>query len=228
MGRRLEEELEGYSEFIDYGLNQVLRYNLVEPSILTTSYKTNRQKQEDLLSNNNLRVVKNYEEDLLSFSYKQLLPKLEVLDYLKFSEVVESFGTSAETTFRQHIKLLITESILQQKDYVNNLLVRLIDVVNSANRENIKNLYLEICLREVLANFKNYLAGLPNFTNSNISEENYDLITSYTSDNTARISDIESIISDYSDVWNFFYSTFTSLVDAFQDGTEIKTFLLEG
>jgi len=228
IGRRLQNELNSYSELIDYGLNQVLRYNLVDPSLLTSLYKTNKAKQEKLLIENNLRVVRNYEADLLAFSYKQLLPKLELLDYLTFSEVVENFGTPIEITFRQHIKLLITEAILLQKEYINDLIVRLIDAINNADRENIKNLYLEICLREVLDNFKNYLDGIPNFTNSNIFENTYNFIVSYTSDNAAKISNIESIISDYSAVWTFFYSTFTSLVDAFENGTEIKTFLLEG
>jgi hypothetical protein len=200
----------------------------VDPSLLTSLYKTNKAKQEKLLIENNLRVVRNYEADLLAFSYKQLLPKLELLDYLTFSEVVENFGTPIEITFRQHIKLLITEAILLQKEYINDLIVRLIDAINNADRENIKNLYLEICLREVLDNFKNYLDGIPNFTNSNIFENTYNFIVSYTSDNAAKISNIESIISDYSAVWTFFYSTFTSLVDAFENGTEIKTFLLEG
>jgi uncharacterized repeat protein (TIGR02543 family) len=209
---------------LEYSFVNLTRKKLIVDEYMSNEFKLVKRKEEELISNNKIRVRQRPQDDLIGFAYKSILPTLEILDYMSFEEVfvravsnIAPFESSEETDFRLQLKLLIIEAILKDRKNINGNILKLIDSVSDMPKENLKTLYLEICFREAIESFVSYLeplAEVSNFSNSIINQDTYKKMEDYVYDPSNEIyNGIKSVIVKYIDVWEFLYSKDIDLVE---------------
>jgi DNA mismatch repair ATPase MutL len=183
---------------------------------LEDEFKAKKEIERRLAIDNNIRVVQRPQNDVIPYSLKLNFPDLEVLDYMSFSEIF-SIGSAAETAFRKQVKLLMIESLVKDKQNVNRSILRVIEIIKDSAKDNLKTLYIEICLRESMQSIYDFVNGL-SVNDTIISNAVREQLGRF----LAETSPVGTIISNYLSVWNSFYSQEIDIIDVAVKAGEFK------
>jgi hypothetical protein len=216
--------------YVKYVLLDLIKKNLVKESFINDNFIRIKRLERQLLLERGIRVVENPEDGVISFSIKSLMPDLEILDYMSLSEIFYFGSTNQslsdmEVSLRRHIRVFILESILKNKNNLNETILRIIEIVREMPKENLKSIYFELCIRQTMDLLVTYLENVVGVSNidsqSTISDSTRLVLKAFKS--TAIEQQIEQVLKDYVEVWNAFYSPSTDLIDfALKNGTTLK------
>jgi hypothetical protein len=215
-------------ELKEFALMNMIRKNYIdelEATPLNSQFIEKRNLERNLAEIEQLKVIQNFQEDIIPFFYKLYLPKLEVLDYMTFQEISQ-MGQVSETTFRENVKILIFEAFAKEKQNFQITIRRIIESISSQKPETLKALYMELCFRDVVASFTTYLNGT---ANGSVDQDTVNVMLDFVSRDEAASNNprqnILDLIDDYIDVWNYFYNSSSGLVEnALKDG-DLKNLL---
>jgi hypothetical protein len=214
-------------ELITFSLLRMIDRKLISESTLSSLFKTNKNIQDNLMAG--IQIKPRFQDDIISFSFKQIFPSLEVLDYMSFDEVNNDFESIALSTFKENILVLILEAFLKKRSEIDLLINRIIDVLKTSNFDNLKSLFIKICFYEVIHRLISYLNE--SISSSNISattlENMKKLISEEDIEDNTEYMDIKNLIERYVTVWNYLYNSDEeeTFVDRVITDAELKNLL---
>jgi hypothetical protein len=206
------------SELKSYSFLNFLRKNLIFEEYLKTAYKEKRDMERDLVKVDKLVVSEDFNNQKIPFVYKNSLPKLEVLDYIDFTNI-KYFSSSPpanepELKFRENIRILILESFSREKLQLAGTVKKIINYINSGKGQTLKSLYMELCFREVIELFLDYIDSNESAIIDPLTKE---IMIKFS--NTDDKNNLISRITKYLSVWNYFYNQEYDLIEnALVDG----------
>jgi len=203
----------------EHSFVNLFRKNLIDPSLLEDDFKNKKETERALAVDNQIRVVQRPQNDMIPYSLKLNFPDLEILDYMSFSEML-TIGSPAETTFRKNVRLLIIESLAKDKENINRSILKVMEIIRDSAKENLKTLYVEICLKEALQSIHDFVESLAN-NETIISSTVMDELENF----LAETSQTTTIISNYLSVWNSFYSQEVDIIDLAVKAGDFKDIL---
>jgi hypothetical protein len=174
-------------------------------------------------------------DDQLPFAAKAFLPGMEVLDYISFSDAMEFDSVTPdadEVSLRNTVRVAIIESFGRiRKESLAKAIRDSIAAISSWSRESLKGLYFEICFKEAIEEFRDYLDGLEDYSSeTRIDITTKNAIDAYTSAETApSIADLEGWLEKYITSHLAIYGSATSgdLVEhALLPGSTLKNLLI--
>jgi hypothetical protein len=224
-----------YLAFSNRAFTSIRRKSLVSSDQIDGDFKSAKESEQVLLGESGVLVVENPWDEPTPFGLKAILPDTEVLDYVSFEPVFwlnssNSGLSAAEVSFRNYVRLSIMESFGKvRKEELASKIIDAISAVSSWKRENLKGLYIEICFREAIDRFRDYLDGLVSFQDeTRIDTTTMEAIEAYL-DSDPQAETLEGWVEDYVSIHGILYGSGASgdiLSDALLDGSEVKEKLL--
>jgi hypothetical protein len=199
------------SEMLDYFFLRMTKKGRIKQESLSSEFKEKRSEELELLTEKNLEVVENPENEPIMYSIKSIFPELELLDYFSFNEV-RNLNSPQETTFRRQIKIIMLEAILKRKKDLNEVLSKLVEVLKDSPKDTLKSLYVEICFRdalEMIVDYSDTVSPVLLEQETIILTSVKELIENFLASNQGVSEDL---IEEYLDVWEFFYSEESNLI----------------
>jgi len=199
------------SEMLDYFFLRMTKKGRIKQESLSSEFKEKRREELELLTEKNLEVVENPENEPIMYSIKSIFPELELLDYFSFNEV-RNLNSPQETTFRRQIKIIMLEAILKRKKDLNEVLSKLVEVLKDSPKDTLKSLYVEICFRdalEMIVDYSDTVSPVLLEQETIILTSVKELIENFLASNQGVSEDL---IEEYLDVWEFFYSEESNLI----------------
>jgi hypothetical protein len=180
-------------ELISFSLLRLYDRNLINPNSIEQEFKDIKLIEKSLLDED-IEVVRRYQDDNITFGFKQILPQLEVLDYMTFDEINDE---ELEPNFGDNVKTLILEAFLRNKKDLDNKILRILDLLSNGSFKNAKSLYVKIKMYNVIQAFSTYLGN--GSSQHNIQAETLESIKRYLVDETTIQGDQDDL-DDYLEV----------------------------
>jgi hypothetical protein len=174
-------------ELISFSLLRLYDRKLINENSIETEFKDIKSVENSLL-NKDIEVVRRYQDDNITFSFKDILPQLEVLDYMNFDEINDD---ELEPDFGENVKTLILEAFLRNKKDLDNKILRTLDLLINGSFKNAKSLYVKLRMNEVIQAFSTYLGN--GSSQHNIQTETLESIKRY-SDQTNIQEDLDNYL----------------------------------
>jgi len=194
-------------ELVTFSLLRMIDKRLILETVISEEFKDIKYIEEENLSKG-IQVKPRFQDDIISFPFKQIFPSLEVLDYMSFDEV-NSTDNEIINDFKENIIVLILEGFLKNKSEIDLSINKIIDILRTFNFNNLKSLYVKMCFYNVIHRLISYLQT--NISSSNISESTLRNMKTLIAE--ADINDNEDYqilnesIEDYLEIWNYFYNS---------------------
>lgn len=224
---------ESYTALSNRAFSSIYGKGLVRSEALKASFASSRTSEASLYSDSGVRVSQRPGDEPVPFAIKSRLPGLEILDYIDFSPALGFTSASVdpdEVSLRNTVRLIILEAFGRvRKSELNQAIVGTIAAVTSWRRENLKGLYTEICFKEAVDLFKEYLDGLASpLEETRLDQTTLNVIAQYQSSNPTT-SELEGWLEQYAAVHAAIHGSSSAsdlLEDALLEGSEIKEVLL--
>jgi hypothetical protein len=171
-------------ELISFSLLRLYDRKLINENSINENFKIIKSVENGLL-NKDIEVVRRYQDDNITFGFKDILPQLEVLDYMNFDEINDN---DLEPDFGENVKTLILEAFLRNKKDLDNKILRTLDLLTDGSFKNAKSLYVKLRMNEVIQAFSTYLGD--GSSQHNIQTETLESIKRY-SDQTNIQGDLD-------------------------------------
>jgi hypothetical protein len=198
-------------ELITFSLLRMIDRKLISESAISEEFKDFKDIENgvaSLLKLNGIQVKPRFQDDIISFAFKQIFPPLEILDYMSFDEINNS-NQDIVDDFKENIITLILEAFLKKRSELDVLINKIIDVLKTRNFNNLKSIYVKMCFYEVIHRLISYLNG--NISNSTITKDTLEVMKSLIqeSDITDNVDyqELDESIKDYLEVWNYLYNS---------------------
>jgi hypothetical protein len=179
-------------ELISFSLLRLYNRKLINENSINENFK-NIKSTEKVLLNKDIEVVRRYQDDSITFGFKDILPQLEVLDYMNFDEINDE---NLEPDFGDNVKTLILEAFLRNKKDLDNKILRILDLLLNGKFKNAKSLYVKLKMHDVINAFSTYLGN--GSSQHNIQITTLNSIKKYLSETNIQID--EDDLNNYLEV----------------------------
>jgi hypothetical protein len=180
-------------ELISFSLLRLYDRKLINENSIEEEFKDIKSVENSLL-NEDIEVVRRYQDDNITFGFKDILPQLEVLDYMNFDEINDE---SLEPDFGNNVKTLILEAFLRNKKDLDNKILRTLDLLSNGKFKNAKSLYVKIKMHNIMDAFSTYLGN--GSSQHNIQATTLESIKRYLSESEGIQND-QDYLDDYLEV----------------------------
>ena len=226
---------DSYRAISNRAISTLYAKGLIRSDQLKSSFALAFSDEKSLFEDSGVRLSPSPGDDQLPFAAKAFLPGMEVLDYISFSDAMEFDSVTPdadEVSLRNTVRVAIIESFGRiRKESLAKAIRDSIAAISSWSRESLKGLYFEICFKEAIEEFRDYLDGLEDYSSeTRIDITTKNAIDAYTSAETApSIADLEGWLEKYITSHLAIYGSATSgdLVEhALLPGSTLKNLLI--